>query len=74
MTQLFPIMITQDEDGMYMARVPTLRGCHTQAKTLPALYKRVHEAIALCMEVEKSKRQPISREKFVGVQQVEVEL
>lgn len=68
----FSVVITQDKDGLYMAHVPTLRGCHTQAKTLPQLYKRLDEAIALCVEVEQIKNQPITQEKFVAVRQVEL--
>ena len=42
--------------------VPALRGCHTQAKSLDVLMKRVQEAIELCLEVEV----PTIKE-FVGV-------
>lgn len=68
----FQIIITQDEDGMYLATVPDLPGCHTQAKTLPTLYKRINEAIELCLEVQKQKRQTIPQNKFVALQQVQV--
>ena len=68
----FPIIVTQDEDGIYMARVPDLHGCHTQAKTLSELYKRIEEAVELCLEVEKKRKQPIVLLKFIGVQQLEV--
>jgi predicted RNase H-like HicB family nuclease len=33
----FSVLIEQDEDGIYVATVPQLRGCHTQAKTLEEL-------------------------------------
>lgn len=64
----FPVLIEQDEDGMLIATAPDLKGCHTQAKTLPVLLKRIKEAILLCLEVEKD----IPRLKFVGLQEVEV--
>lgn len=48
----FSIIITQDEAGVYLAKVPKLQGCHTQAKDLPNLYKRVSEAILLCLKVQ----------------------
>jgi len=50
-----------------VASVPALRGCHTQAKSLDVLMKRITEAIELCLEVEK----PVSNQ-FVGVQRVAV--
>jgi len=71
-TQYFPVVITQDESGMYMARVTTLQGCHTQAKTLPTLYKRIEEAIELCLEVDKKRRKRLVKDRFIGVQQIPV--
>jgi predicted RNase H-like HicB family nuclease len=63
----FSVIIEKDEDGYFVATVPALRGCHTQAKSLDALMKRIKEAIELCLEVE----EPISNE-FIGVQKVAV--
>lgn len=48
----FPVVIEQDEDGIFVATVPALRGCHTQARTLAELDERVREVVALCLEVE----------------------
>ncbi len=67
MTREFSVVIERDEDGFFVASVPALRGCHTQAKSLDVLMKRVKEAIELCLEVEK----PVSNQ-FVGVQRVAV--
>jgi len=64
----FSVIIEKDEDGYYVGSVPALRGCHTQAKSLDTLIKRIQEAIELCLEVEK----PISNE-FIGVQKVAVD-
>ena len=66
-TREFSVVIEKDEDGYFMASVPTLRGCHTQAKSLDVLMKRFKEAIELCLEVE----DPVSTE-FIGVQRVAV--
>ena len=53
MKKEFKILIEQDEDGFFVASVPELRACHTQAKSLDVLMKRIREAIELCLEVEK---------------------
>jgi predicted RNase H-like HicB family nuclease len=45
MTREFNVVIERDEDGYFVASVPELRGCHTQAKSLDVLMKRVKEAI-----------------------------
>lgn len=68
----FPVIVTQDKEGMYLAQVPSLAGCHTQAKTLAVLYKRISEAIELALEVEKSKHNKIFQDRFIGVQQIQV--
>ena len=67
MNMEFNVVIEQDEDGYFVASVPSLRGCHTQAKSLDVLMERIREAIALCLEVE----EPVSN-RFVGVQRVAV--
>jgi predicted RNase H-like HicB family nuclease len=51
-TKEFSVIIEEDADGYFIASVPSLRGCHTQAKSLDTLLKRIKEAIELCLEVE----------------------
>ena len=53
----FKIIIEQDEDGYFVASVPSLPGCYTQAKTIPEIKKRIKEAILLCLEVAKADSQ-----------------
>jgi predicted RNase H-like HicB family nuclease len=48
----FTVIIEKDEDGLYVASVPALPGCHTQARDLNELEERIKEAIILCLEVE----------------------
>ena len=71
MRKEFTIIIEQDEDGIYVASVPELEGCHTQAKTLDELRERVKEAIQLYLEVESDLINDVPLE-FVGIQKVEV--
>lgn len=71
-TYHFPVIIEQDEDGMYIATVPALRGCITQGRTLDELDANVKEAIALCLEVEQEAKEDIPQNKFVGVHDLEV--
>ena len=46
----------RDEEGYYVASVPELPGCHTQARSLDKLMDRIREAIELCLEVERGGR------------------
>jgi predicted RNase H-like HicB family nuclease len=52
MSREFTVIIKQDEEEYYVATVPQLHGCHTQARSLDELMARVKEAIELCLEVE----------------------
>lgn len=68
----FPVVIERDKNGYYIGRVPSLRSCYTQAKTLPELYKRLNEVVGLCLDVEKEFfKLKIKQNEFIGVQQME---
>lgn len=63
----FTVVVEQDEDGFYVASVPALHSCYTQARTLEDLAPRIREVIALCLTEQKPPRM-----KFVALEQVEV--
>ncbi len=63
----FTVVIEQDEEGYYVATVPALHGCHTQAKNLDTLMKRVREVIQLCLEEQDGDLGPLE---LVGIQQI----
>lgn len=66
----YTVLIEQDEDGIYVAKVPDIPGCYTQGKTVSEVMERIKEAIEVCLEAEKGEQyEPL---KFVGVQQIEV--
>jgi len=65
----FSVVIEQDSEGYYIASVPALHGCHTQAKSLDELMERIREAIELCLEVQGEAAEVLS---FIGVQKVVV--
>jgi predicted RNase H-like HicB family nuclease len=46
----FDVVIERDEEGYYVASVPQLPGCHTQARSLDEVTQRIREAIELCLE------------------------
>ncbi|MCI1711798.1 MAG: type II toxin-antitoxin system HicB family antitoxin [Chiayiivirga sp.] len=69
MNTQFDVVIERDADGYYVASVPALRGCHTQARSLDELMARVREAIELCLEIENSPTEVLD---FVGVQRISV--
>jgi len=65
----FDVIIEKDGEGYYVASVPALRGCHTQARSLDELLERVREAIELCLDGEGEEAESLD---FVGVQRVKV--
>lgn len=77
--QQFNAIIELDEDGFYVASVPALPGCHTQAKTLEQLRDRLREVIELCLD--HAKEDPAYRKlvkelsynpKFIALESVQV--
>jgi predicted RNase H-like HicB family nuclease len=63
----FTVVIEQDIDGYYVATIPSLPSCYTQAHSLEELAPRIREVIALCLA-----EQDTPPMKFVALQQVEV--
>ena len=64
MRREFNVIIERDADGYFVASVPNLPGCHTQANSLDELTERITEAIALCLEFEEKQQDSLD---FVGV-------
>lgn len=50
MKREFNVVIERASEGFYMASVPELPGCHTQARSLDKLRTRIKEAIELCLD------------------------
>ena len=70
MAKEFTVVIERDEDGYLVGSVPSLKGCHTQAKTMDELLERMKEAIQLCLEVEgEEASEPLE---LVGIQRLTV--
>lgn len=59
MKREFDVVIERDSEGYYVASVPALRGCHTQAKSLDELMERVREAVELCLEEKGDDVEPL---------------
>ena len=65
----FTVVIERDEDGIYVAEVPDLKGCYTQGATLEEVLKNIKEIIELCLETQKGEAHSYER---IGVQKIEV--
>lgn len=69
MPRQFDVVIERDEQGYFIASVPQLPGCHTQARSLDEVSNRIREAIELCLEVEGGPEQSLE---FIGIQRITI--
>ena len=67
MPRQFDVVIERDQEGYYVASVPQIPACHTQARSLDELMQHIREAIELCLEVEGV---PEPTLEFVGIQRI----
>ena len=51
-TRQLTVVIERDEDGFLVGHVPSLKRCHSQARSTDDLLARMKEAIELCLEVQ----------------------
>ena len=55
----YRVTIEQDEDGVYIAEVPSLPGCITQGMTRSEAVENVKEAIELYLESLEAHGEPV---------------
>ncbi len=55
----FRVLIDQDEDGVFVAQVPSLPGCVTQGATRREAVSNAEEAIAAYLESLNERGEPI---------------
>jgi predicted RNase H-like HicB family nuclease len=67
-----PVVITQDEDGFFLAEVPVLTACFTQGKTKKEALANIKEVIQLSLEHMAEEGNPVPEE--YTLEQVEVAL
>ena len=69
MKREYNIIIEKDSEEFFIGSVPELRGCHSQAKSIDVLIKRMQEAIELCEEVQGKVHKHSS---FIGIHKMVV--
>ena len=68
MKRTFTVIIEKDENGVYVAEVPDLKGCYTQGDSVTEVMENIKEVIEMCLENQKE----VPHHEFVGIQKVEV--
>lgn len=74
MKRSYTFLVTKGIDEYYIGSVPELPGVYTQAKTLEKLFPRIKEAIEVYIEAMEEQHSVYEDIKFVGVNQVEVDV
>jgi predicted RNase H-like HicB family nuclease len=67
MKRAYTVIVEKDEDGVYIAEVPSLRSCYTQGESIEQVMERIKEVICLCEKEE----EPENLE-FVSLQRLEM--
>lgn len=66
--QEFDINYFQDEDGVFTAVVPAIRGCVASGKTLEEAYRNVVDAIESCLEArQKVAATKLKKKRYSGL-------
>ena len=70
----YRVIIEQDEDGVFVASVPALQGCYTEADTFEEAITNVKDVIKLHIEGRKEKGvlPDDSKTEFVGVKSISI--
>lgn len=55
----YRVLIESDEDGMFVAEVPSLPGCISQGQTRTQAIENIKEAIALYLESLEAHNEPV---------------
>jgi len=72
MKRHYNVVVERDEEGYFVGSVPSLPGCHTQARSLDQLMERIKEAIELYLDATNESAE-MSTLDFVGVHQITVD-
>jgi predicted RNase H-like HicB family nuclease len=62
----FIVYIEQDEDGMYIGSIPSIRSCYAQGKTQEEMLRNLEQVIKLCL-----RNQDLEPNRFIGIQNLE---
>lgn len=69
----FNILVFQDEDGLFVAQCPALKGCYSQGDTFEKAIEHLEEAIEMCLEEMKEEKKSLPKEPhFVGFREMSI--
>lgn len=70
----YRVIIEQDEDGVFVASVPTLQGCYTEGDTFEEALDNAKDVVKLHIEARKERGllPDDSQTEFVGVKNISI--
>lgn len=68
----YRVIVEQDEDGVFVASVPSLQGCYTEGDTFEDALENIKDAIKLHLDARKKEKviADDAQTEFVGVKNV----
>ena len=63
-----PLLIEQDEDGVFIISCPSYKGCHSYGQTVEEAMSNIREVIDMCIDEEGTQE----LNQFVGFREIEV--
>lgn len=68
----YRVIVEQDEDGVYVAFVPSLQGCYTEGNTFEEVLENIEDVIKLHIRARKERGLPLddSNTEFIGVKEI----
>lgn len=67
----FPVLIEQDEDGVYIVSCPLFEGCHSYGATIDEAMQNLTEVIEMCLE-EQHESPSRRLNQFIGIRDLAV--
>ena len=68
MKKHFPVIIEQDNDGIYIVDCPSFKGCRSYGTTIDEAMANIREAIEVCIEETDDSQNTT----FVGMRDLEI--
>ena len=68
----YRVVIEMDEDGVYVASVPTLQGCYTEGDTYEEVVKNIKDVIKLHLEAREAYQVDDSQTEFIGIKNISI--
>jgi len=65
----FPILIEQDDDGIFIVSCPLFQGCHSYGNNIDEALNNIQEVIEICLEEQFHEQ---SFNTFIGIRDIEL--